>query len=255
VKLVDTHCHLQSDAYVDNRDEIVARALNADIAAIINAATEPSDWKACRALKSAYPSCEFALGIHPWYISDDSIGYVRGLSSTDFNGACAIGEIGLDKKYRKIDFAVQMQILRMQIELARDCNLPVMLHCVAAFSECAAELKRCPLKRGGVIHNFNGSAELAKDLSRYGLFFSLGGTLTYRDSRKRTELLSYIYPSLFMLETDSPDIPPAEKRGLMNEPSFIRYNLAAAAEILSVSEEAIAEATTRNAADLFGLNI
>jgi TatD DNase family protein len=220
---------------------------------MINAATEPSDWNACRALKEKYLSCEYALGIHPWYIGNDAESFLQGLSPSDFTGACAIGEIGLDKKFNRVDFALQMKIFRMQVELARDCNLPVMLHCVAAFAELVSELKRCPLKQGGVLHNFNGSAELAKDLSRYGLFFSLGGTLTYRDSRKRTELLTYIYPSLFMLETDSPDIPPAEKKGMINEPSFIRYNLTAAAEMLCIAEEDIAAVTTENAVALFAL--
>ena len=109
------------------------------------------------------------------------------------------------------------------------------------------------MPRGGIVHNFNGSAELAEDLIRHGLSFSLGGILTYRDSKKRALMLKKIWPDHFLLETDSPDIPPSEKKGEVNEPANIQYNLRAASEILGVPEEIIAEKTTENAKRIFGV--
>jgi TatD DNase family protein len=108
-------------------------------------------------------------------------------------------------------------------------------------------------RSGGIVHNFSGSAELARQLSALGLSFSLGGTLTYRNSRKKREVLEAIYPERFLLETDSPDIPPVEAPGRPNVPANILHNLRAAAEILGEPEERIAEYTTENALRIFGL--
>jgi TatD DNase family protein len=146
---------------------------------------------------------------------------------------------------------IQIRIFRKQLSIAADLGLPSIIHCMGAWSELDSALKAVPVKRGGIIHNFNGSEELARSLSKLGISFSMGGTLTYRDSVKRERMLKSIYPDHFLLETDSPDIPPIEKRGLTNEPAYIRYSLSAASEILSVSEELIAESTSRNADNIF----
>jgi TatD DNase family protein len=106
----------------------------------------------------------------------------------------------------------------------------------------------------GVIHSFNGSVEAAAEFIKLGLSFSMGGILTYRNSRKRAKLLKYIYPSHFLLETDSPDITPVEANK-PNRPANIVYNLKAAAEILETAEEEIAAVTSANAANIFNLKI
>jgi TatD DNase family protein len=111
---------------------------------------------------------------------------------------------------------------------------------------------------GGIIHSFNGSAELAEDFMKFGINFSIGGILTYRDSPKRARLLRRIYPRHFLLETDAPDIPPVEARTdppSANRPCNIIYNLRAAAEILERPEEEVAGNTSANAARIFGLKI
>jgi TatD DNase family protein len=224
------------------RDDVVARAKLAGVSHLLNAATEPGDWSACRDLSSRYDICMYALGIHPWYIPSDAVGYLNRLTSADFKGAHAIGEIGLDKR-NGTDFDVQIQVFRKQIELAHELDLPVVMHCVSAFQEISGELKRCPVRRGAVIHNFNGSAELAADLSKRNIYFSMGGTLTYRDIGKRGLMLRSVYPGRLLLETDSPDIPPFEKKGSVNEPANILYNARAAARIADVPVEEMAERT------------
>jgi len=252
MQLVDAHCHLQSSVFQSSIDEVIARAQKAGIIALINCATSRHDWESCRKLKKIFPECHFALGIHPWYIEHGDEQFLSSLVDSEFEGAVAIGEAGLDKKFTGTDLAVQIQIFRIQLGIARDKDLPVNLHCIGAFSELIAELKKIPSSRGGIIHNFNGSSELAADIMRHGLSFSLGGILTYRDSARRAKLLKRIWPDHFLLETDSPDIPPTEKKGEINEPSHILYNLRAASEILGVAEEIIAERTTENAKRIFG---
>jgi TatD DNase family protein len=251
--IIDVHCHLQASAFNTDIGKVIEDAHNAGVVAFINSATEPSDWQSCRELQSRFKDCHYALGIHPWYISEGDELFLDSLNDTDYSGAIAIGEIGLDKKFSKIDLEIQQKIFCLQLDRARSLNLPVVIHCIGAWSELIECLDRIPVPRGGVVHNFNGSAELAQSLMRKGLSFSLGGTLTYRDSSKRAAMLQSIYPDHLMLETDSPDIPPIEKPKVRNEPSFIRYTLAAASEILGTDQEIIANITTRNAGRMFGL--
>ena len=141
-----------------------------------------------------------------------------------------------------------------QLAIARETGLPAVLHCRGAFNELIQSVRRIGgLPAGGVIHSFSGSPELAEELSSLGLSFSMGGTLTFRNSARRAAVLKKIYPDRFLLETDSPDIPPVQKHGEINRPRNILYNLEAAAEIIGDTAENIAGNTTRNAARLFGL--
>jgi TatD DNase family protein len=253
MRIADVHCHLQSECFRQDLDQVIHDAAQAGVAVIINASTAPSDWQSCRDISAQYKQCRHAMGIHPWYIPEDGEQYLESISDSEFNGAIAVGEIGLDKKFSSIDFEKQKRVFIKQLDIARSLNLPAVIHCIGAWGELIECLGKISLPRGGIIHNFNGSPELAASLMRKGLSFSLGGTLTYRDSQKRAAMLRSIYPDHLMLETDSPDIPPAEKPKIRNEPAFIRYPLAAAAEILGISEEAVAEITTRNAERMFNL--
>jgi TatD DNase family protein len=141
------------------------------------------------------------------------------------------------------------------MNFAVDTDLPVIIHCRGAFNELIESLNRTGVPaRGGIIHAFSGSREIAESLIKKGLSFSIGGTLTYKLSRKRSEVMNLIYPNHFLLETDSPDIPPVgtEKP---NVPANILLNLKAASEITGMPEEEIAENTTENAKRIFGLDI
>jgi TatD DNase family protein len=132
----------------------------------------------------------------------------------------------------------------------------MVLHCRGAFNEMLQSFRKIGVpQRGGILHNFTGSAEVAAQFMDYGFAFSLGGILTYRNSRKRNDMLKRIYPDAFLLETDSPDIPPVETKERPNVPANIVHNLRAAAEILERSPEEIAETTTHNAVCSFRLTI
>jgi TatD DNase family protein len=251
VRLIDAHCHLQADIFSVDLEAVVSRARGFGVIGMINASTSPDDWSLCRSVSERFLECEFALGIHPWYIPDDAEHFLASRTADDFSGAIAVGEIGIDNRKKDTDPSRERSIFRAQLEIAREIGLPVIIHCLGAWNDLATELKRIQSKRGGIIHNFNGSGELAKELIKYGLSFSVGGTATYRDSRKRAEMIRTIYPDYCLLETDSPDIPPAEKKGMRNEPSNIIYVLSALSEILDISEEGIAETTSCNAARIF----
>lgn len=196
----------------------------------------------------------FAVGVHPWYCSEEVDDALPRLDEAA-RCAVAIGEIGLDTRTTPFPLERQVNVFIPQLKTAQRLGLPVIMHCRGAFNELLALFKTHGPPPGGVLHNFSGSPELADQFIAHGLSFSLGGVLTWRNSAKRRRLLQHIYPDYLMLETDAPDIPPVEARGQANTPANILYNLRAAAEILDLAPEAVAAATTRNAARVFGLTL
>ena len=256
--LVDAHCHLESDEFAGNLDDIVAMGRAAGIEAFITAAWAPEVWERSRAIAEHYPGVYFALGIHPWYVRDPHLNRIAELAGAREKGACAIGEIGLDAKAEAAPFDLQEAAFEAQLRIARDLDLPVVVHCRGAFDELIRTVKQAGMpRRGGLIHAFSGSVEIAERLMDLGFSFSMGGSLTYRNSKKRERVLHRIFPGHFLLETDSPDIPPVEARGFNcpNTPANILYNLKAAAEALGEPPETVALRTTENAVRLFGLDI
>ncbi len=254
MRLVDVHCHLESEAFQDTLDNVLEGARRAGICKLITASIDPSQWRVSAALARRYAMVEYAVGVHPWYCPEETLPQLARLPEAA-SAAVAIGEIGLDAKTQRFPLALQMEVLTPQLKIAQELDLPVILHCRGAFNEMLRLFKQYGAPHGGVFHNFSGSPELAEQFMEYGLAFSLGGVMTWRNSAKRTRLLRRIYPDYFLLETDAPDIPPVEARGTVNTPANILYNLRAAAELLALPAETVAETTTRNAARIFKLQL
>ncbi len=256
MRLVDSHCHLESVQFMHDLDRVIAESEDAGIVRLITSTITPDQWELSREIALNHKIVEFAMGIHPWYIRESYLADIPGLLKAKEKGAKAIGEIGIDKKISGNNFLLQIKFFEEQLALAREMALPVVIHCRGAFNELIVSLKRVGVPEpGGIIHSFSGSMEIAGDLMRLGLSFSLGGILTYRNSKKRAEVMKNIYPDHFLLETDSPDIPPIQKQGEVNYPKYILFNLQAATEILESTAERVAETTTRNAARIFDLKI
>ncbi|RPI91873.1 MAG: TatD family deoxyribonuclease [Spirochaetales bacterium] len=256
VRLVDVHCHLESDVFGGRLDSIVSAAKEAGIVKLITSSIVPEEWALSESIARRYDEVEFALGIHPWYGKEGDEERIAELAHAPGRGAVAIGEIGLDKKTLAVPLDLQKRLFERQLAVAREIDLPVIVHCRGAFDELHVFLKKTGLPaRGGVIHSYSGSVEIAVEFMKYGFSFSFGGVLTYRNSKKKESVLRAIYPDHFMLETDSPDIPPVEARDAPNVPANIVYNLRAAAEILGESEERVAAVTTANAARMFGFSL
>ncbi len=256
MKLVDAHCHLESAHFSGDRDRVIADAREAGIVKLITSSITPDQWEISRGLAETYPEVEYSVGVHPWYIRESYIDDLPGLMAAGKQGAVAIGEIGLDSKIADSDYILQTRFFEEQLSIAVEIGLPVIMHCRGAFYELMRSLRRVGVPAaGGIVHSFSGSAEIAGELMKLGISFSMGGILTYRASRKRTDVLKIIYPGHFLLETDSPDIPPVEKRGEVNYPRNIVHNLRGASGILGEDIETIARHTTRNAARIFNLDI
>ena len=256
MRIVDVHCHLESSLYKGKLDGIIEDARRAGIVKLITSSITPGEWGLSRAIAEQYDCVEYSLGIHPWYVRDSDFAAVDSLPEAAMSGAVAIGETGLDKKVDRPPFDIQLRIFTRQVIIARQLDLPLIIHCRGAYYELITCLKQAGVPRaGGVVHSFSGSLEIAEDLIKLGISFSMGGVLTYRNSKKRNEVVRRIYPDHFMLETDSPDIPPVEAKDNLHVPANIIWNLRAASEILSVPEEKIAEKTTQNASRIFKLDV
>lgn len=256
MKLVDVHCHLESVEFEGILDGIIADSAAAGIVKLITSSITPSGWPLSESIAARYPLVAFTLGVHPWYCTPEDHEAIPLLAGAARRGAVAIGEIGLDRKTSLRDMDIQMSIFEEQLKIARDINLPVMVHCRGAFDDLRSAVRRIGMPvSGGVLHNFSGSAEIAAEFIRYGFSFSFGGVLTYRNSTRKEKVLKRVYPDHMLLETDSPDIPPVEAPSKTNVPSNIRHVLRAAAEMLGVSEEIIAEKTTGNAERIFRLSV
>ncbi len=256
MRLVDCHCHLESDFFKDRLDGIIEGARQAGVVKLLTSSITPDEWPLSRAIANRYKEVEFALGVHPWYCRKEDLEKIGELANAAADGAVAIGEIGLDKKSPHVGLELQKSLFEAQLKIAREIDLPVVIHCRGAFDELLHYFKRIGLpRRGGIIHSFSGSVEIAAEYARYGASFSFGGAITFRNSKRKAAVLKHVYPERIVLETDSPDIPPVEAREMPNVPANILYALRAAAEILGVGEEQIAETTTLNAARIFNLVI
>lgn len=252
MQLIDVHCHLEAEEFKGRLDAIVQDARTMGIIKMITASIVPEQWGVSKSIACRYPEVAFAWGIHPWYLQPGHIEAAEGLRTARDAGACAIGEIGLDGKIAEPSLEFQRPLFEAQLRIANELHLPVILHCRGAFNEMLETFKRLgPPVCGGILHAFSGSAEIAEAFIRHGLSFSMGGALTYKKNNKRAKTLARIYPRHFLLETDSPDIPPVQALGQPNTPANIVHNLRAAAEYLNLSEESIARQTTENALNLF----
>ena len=256
MRLVDVHCHLECAEFEGRIDDILRAARDAGLVRLVSAAVRIDAWDRSAALARDFIEVECALGVHPWYATQADVEAVRLLEEARTRGAKAIGEIGLDSKVDSPPFDLQQAVFERQLTIAKEIDLPVVVHCRGAFNELIQCAKQIGMPAsGGMVHAYSGSVELAEDLLRLGFYFSMGRSLTYRNSKKRQDVLKRIYPDRFLLETDSPDLPPVELPGTTNVPANLVYMLRAAAELLGEPEERVAEATTQNADRLFGLGL
>ena len=165
--LVDAHCHLESDEFAGNLDDIVATGRAAGIGAFVTAAWTPEVWERSKVIADQYAGVSFALGIHPWYVREEHLEHIDELARAREQGACAIGEIGLDAKVDTPSPELQQAVFEAQLQIAGDLGLPIVLHCRGAYGELIRTIKRVGMpERGGLIHAFSGSVEIAEELKR-----------------------------------------------------------------------------------------
>lgn len=251
--LVDTHSHLDAPEFDADRETVIARARAAGITRQVLPAVDAASWPKLREICRGHAGLFPAYGLHPMYLSVHRPAHLRELNEwIERERPVAVGECGLDFFVEGLDPNEQATYFEGQLRLARDHDLPVIVHARRAVDQVIAAIRRFgPLR--GVVHSFPGSREQADRLFGLGFLVSLGGPITYQRANRLRTLVATLPIEMLMLETDSPDQPDAGIRGQRNEPARLITILEVAAELRGESPEALAAATSRNAEKLFGL--
>lgn len=252
--LVDTHCHLQDAAFDADRDEVLARALDAlDWIVIIGDNLNTSREAAALGRDRVYA----AVGFHPYHAADvneDSLRKLKELAAAPY--VRAIGEIGLDYHNVYAAHDVQQQAFRLQLDLAAELGLPVVIHNRDAHDDVAAILEEYHARlAGGIMHCFAGDAAFATRCAAWGFHVSFAGNVTYPKAAELRQATEAVPLNRLVVETDSPYLAPQPVRGQRCEPAYVRHTAAALAQVKGVSLEELEAATTENARRLFGVPV
>ena len=198
-----------------------------------------------------------AFGLHPVYINEHRPEHMIELGQwlsrlAGHPQVCAVGEIGLDYFLPELDRQIQQQLFEAQLQLAADFNLPALLHVRRSHAQVIATLKRFKLQRGGIVHAFSGSREEAREYIKLGFKLGLGGAATWPQALRLRKVLPDLPLDAIVLETDAPGMAPAMYPNQRNSPQYLPDICRALAEIMGISPEQLAKATTANACEVFG---
>ncbi|MFT3789668.1 MAG: TatD family hydrolase [Rudaea sp.] len=251
--LVDSHSHLDAAEFDADRGAVLARARDAGVARQIMPATALAGFDALRALCRDEHGLYPAYGLHPMYLADHQPEHLDALRDwIERERPVAVGECGLDFFVEGLDAEAQRFYFRRQLELAREFELPVILHARRALDEVIVALRGIG-GLNGVVHSFSGSEEQARQLWKLGFCIGLGGPITYERARRLRGIAASMPLEFLLLETDSPDQPLHGHQSRRNEPALLREVCDCIAALRDASAADIAAATTRNAQRVFRL--
>ncbi|KAB7776648.1 MULTISPECIES: TatD family hydrolase [Xanthomonas] len=251
--LIDSHCHLDAEEFDPDRDAVIARAQAAGVQAQVVPAVTAASWAKLRAVCAAAPGLYPAYGLHPLFLNQHRPEHLPLLGEwIERERPCAIGECGLDFFVEGLDEAEQQRYFTGQLQLAREFDLPVIVHARRAVDAVILAIRKVGRLRG-VVHSFAGSAEQAAQLRSLDFLIGLGGPVTYARAQRLRRLAATVPLQQLLLETDAPDQPDAAIRGQRNEPARLRTVLDTIAELRDAPAASIAAQTTANARRLFGL--
>lgn len=261
--LFDTHTHIQMDAFDDDRDATVARALDGSVRHIVVCGDDPPTCTGAIDLARRHAGVIPTVGYHPHVAADIGEAEFDQLRAWSSDPACkAIGEIGLDYYRERSPREAQRRVLRAQLDLAIERSLPVLVHSRGAEEEIGEDLgpyaASSPLagsgREVGIMHCFGGGLDLARQYVDMGFLISIPCSITYPKNEEARRVAAEVPLEKLVIETDSPFLPPQERRGKRNEPAFVSAAAQAIAAARGISFEQVADATTRNARRLFSIN-
>lgn len=255
IPFIDTHAHIDMEQFDIDRDEVIERATDSGITAIINVGTDIEGSMRSVVLAESYPQIYATVGAHPHN--------AEGLSESDYvtlrellgrDRVIAVGETGLDyfKNYSPVD--VQQEAFRQQIRLAIELNKPLIVHSRDAKEDTLKILEEEGAERvRGVLHCFSADLDMAKRCLEMGFYISFTGVITYPKAKEMREIVKEIPLDRLLIETDCPYLAPQQFRGERNEPAYVRFVAEKMAEIKGVSEEGLSRQLFANMSKLFGI--
>ncbi len=251
--LIDSHCHLDASEFDHDRDAVIQRARAAGVTAQIIPAISASGWPKLRNLCANHDDLHPAFGLHPMFLADhrdEDIDALHALLATE--RAVAVGECGLDFHVEGLDAQRQQFFFEEQLKIARNFDLPVIVHARKAVDAVIATLRRIGGLRG-VVHSFSGSEQQAEQLWKLGFCLGIGGPVTYERAQRLRRIVATMPIEFLLLETDAPDQPDAIHRGERNEPARLTVVRDCIAGLRGMPTDALEAATSLNAARLFSL--
>ena len=251
--LYDTHAHLDDSMFDADRSQVIEKIKNSNIGLVNNIAADMESSRAAIALAEKYDFIYATVGVHPSDVlsmTDHDIDELRELSKHP--KVVAIGEIGLDYHYDDADPDVQKYWLRAQLDLAKELDMPVVIHDRDSKGECVSILKEKNITNG-VVHCFSGSAETARELVKMGLHISFTGVVTFKNARRAIEAVKAIPIERLFIETDCPYMAPEPFRGQRNDSSMVYRVAEKIAEIKELPVDEVIRLTRENAVKFFNI--
>ena len=251
---VDSHCHLNYKGLVEQQAEILARARDNGVSAMLNISTREREWDEVIGLAEQESDVWASVGIHP-HEADQHVGMdcAKLVAKSAHPRVVAIGETGLDYYYDKSDRAQQITGFRQHIKASRQTGLPIIIHTRDAEADTAAILTE-EMREGaftGVIHCFTASADFARIALDLGLYISLSGIVTFKNAKDLQDVAKWLPADRLLVETDAPFLAPIPHRGRTGEPAFVADTARFVAQLRDVPPETLAQHTSDNFYDLF----
>lgn len=257
VSLIDSHCHLDMDAYADDLDQVLARAVQSGVTRTITIGIDLKSSQQAVHLARTYKNIYAAVGVHPHHaeeLSGETLDQLRQLAVQ--KEVVAYGEIGIDTVKNYAPLAAQKDAFVRQLKLAKELNKPVIIHDREAHDEIYSILQaNGPFPAGGVIHCYSGDKDLALKFIDLGFYISIPGVVTFKKAETLQEAVSAIALEALLVETDGPFLAPVPQRGKRNEPQLTLYTAQKVAELKGLTLDQVARQTTKNAEKLFGISV
>lgn len=254
LELTDSHAHIDDASFDGDREAMFARASEAGIRHIVVPGIDRASWERITEICTNHPQAHAAYGLHPIYLEQHQTEHLDALvTQLKAHPAVAVGEIGLDYFLPELDQDRQREYFQKQLRIARDFDLPVIVHARRAMDEVTSTMRRMGGLRG-VVHSFSGSVQQAQQLWDMGFHIGIGGPVTYERAQRLRHIVATMPIERLLLETDAPDQPGDGHRGERNEPVRLTDVLSVVAQLRNESETSVAEATTANARRLFKLS-
>lgn len=258
--LIDTHCHLNFKDFAEDYQQVIKRCQEKGMK-VINVGSQVSTSARAVELANQYPSTLYAaVGFHPIHVEDHEFDLEKLQKLAEDQHTVAIGETGLDYYRLYADSKAeeerikekQKEMLRLQINLAKEQKLPIIIHCRDAYDELLEILKEEKVK-DGVVHCFLGDKEIGNQILEIGLHIGFTGIITFTDDQKLLDFIKEVPLEKVLIETDAPYLAPAHYRGKKNEPYYVEHVAEKIAELKGVAKEEVIEQTGNNAIKLFNL--
>ncbi len=252
--IFDSHAHYDSEAFDADRKELLGTLQGQGVVGVVNCGSDMASSLKSLELADEFDFIYAACGVHPHEAESCKSGYLPVLKKLCLEDKCvAVGEIGLDYHYDFSPREIQKQVFEQQLVLAKELDLPVIIHDREAHEDTFELLKR--YKPMGVVHCFSGSAGMAEEIVKLGMYIGLGGAVTFKNARKPREVAAVVPSDRLLIETDCPYMTPVPHRGKRCDSTYIPFTAEIIAEVRGTTAQDILDLTRKNANLLFGLEL